>query len=70
MDALIEECGTKKHDLLAIFRNGILKKTRSSYEGTMNNGTPLSSSDSEMASKEKKNRHSTFRKNEYALLFY
>ena len=38
------------------------KKTRSSYKFTMNNGTPLSSSDSEMASKVKKNRRSTFEK--------
>ena len=55
--ALIEECGTKKHYPLAKFRDGISKNTRSSYKGTMNDGTPLSSSDSEMASKVKKNRH-------------
>ena len=35
----------------------------------MNDGTPLSPSDSEMVSKVKKNRRSTFEKKEYALLF-
>ena len=45
-----------------MFPNVISKNTRSSYKGTMNDGTPLSSSDSEMASKVKKNRHFTFEK--------
>ena len=36
------------------------KETRSSYKGTMDNGTTLSSSNSEMISEEKKNRRSTF----------
>ena len=44
-----------------MFRNGILKKTSSSYKDTMENGTPPSSSDSEMASKEKKNLRSKFK---------
>ena len=61
--ALIEECGTEKHYPLAMFQNGISKNTRSSYKVTMNDGTPLSSSDSEMASKVKKNSRSTFGKN-------
>ena len=43
-----------------MFRNGITKNTRSSSKGTMNDGTPLSSSDSEMTSKVKKNRRATF----------
>ena len=36
------------------------KKTISSYKGTMNNRTHFSSSDSEIASKVKKNRRYTF----------
>ena len=39
-----------------------LKMTKSSYKGMMNDGTPLSSSDSEMASKVKKNRRAIFEK--------
>ena len=66
VDAIIDKCGTNKHYTLAMFRNGILK-TRSSYKCTMNNGTPSSSSDSEMASKIKKRFvkkfHATFEKN-------
>ena len=49
--ALIDECGTNNHYPLAMFRNSVSKKTISSYKCTMNNGTPLLSSDSEMASK-------------------
>ena len=49
--ALIDECGTNNHYPLEMFRNGISKNTRSSYKGTINDETPLSSSDSEMASK-------------------
>ena len=49
--ALIDECGTNNHYPLAMFQNGIPKNTRSSYKGTMKDGTPSSSSDSEMASK-------------------
>ena len=45
-----------------MFRNGISKNTRSSYKGTIKYGTPLSSSDSEMASKVKKNLRSLFEK--------
>ena len=52
--ALIDECGTNNHYPLAMFQNGIPKNTRSSYKGTMKDGTPSSSSDSEMASKIKK----------------
>ena len=52
--ALIDECRTNKYDPPAIFRNGIYKKKISYYKYTMNNGTPSSSSDSEMASKIKK----------------
>ena len=53
--ALIEECCTEKYYPLAMFRNGILKKTRSSYKGTIDNVTSLLCYDSEMASKEKNN---------------
>ena len=64
--ALIGKYGTNKYYPLAIFINGILKKTGSSYKGTMNNRTLLSYSDSEMASKIKKsfvkNCHATFDK--------
>ena len=52
--ALIDKYGTNNHYPLEMFRNNIYKKTISSYKGTMNNGTPLSSSDSEMASKTRK----------------
>ena len=44
--ALIDKCGTNKHDPLENFRNGIYKKTISSYKVTMNYLTPLMSSDS------------------------
>ena len=57
---LIEGWGTKKHYPLEMFQNDISKNTISSYKGTMDYGTPLSSSYSEMASKIKKNRRSTF----------
>ena len=67
--ALIEECGNEKHYLLEMFLNGISKNTRSSYKGTINDGTPFSSSDSEMASKVKKNRRSMFETNENSFLF-
>ena len=70
MADLIDECRTRKHYTLAMFRNIISKKTRSSYKDTMNDGTPYSSSGSEMTSREKKNRHSMFEKNEYALLLF
>ena len=64
--ALIDKCGNNNHYPLAMFRNGISKNTRPSYKGTMNNGTPSSSSDSEMASKIKKRfvkkLHATFDK--------
>ena len=66
--ALIEYCGTENHFLPEKFRNYISKKTRSFYKVTIKNGTPLSSSDSEMASKIKKNRRATFEKVEDALL--
>ena len=52
--------------LLSIFRNGLYKNTRSSFKGTMNDGTPSSFSDSKMSSKIKisfvKNCHATFDK--------
>ena len=54
MDALIEECGTTNHYPLEMFRNCISKNTRSSYKVTINYGTPLLSSDYEMASKIKR----------------
>ena len=57
---IIEECWNKKYYPLAMFRNGIPKKKILSYKGTMKNGTTLSSSDSEMASKKKKNHRATF----------
>ena len=60
--ALIEECGTTKHHPLTMFRNGISKKTRSSYKGTIKDGNPLSYYDPEMASKAKKNCCATFEK--------
>ena len=60
--ALIEECGTEKHYPLANFQNGIPKNMILSYKDTMDYGTPVSSSDSEMASKENKNRRSMFEK--------
>ena len=60
--ALIEEIGNKNHYPLAMFQNGISKKSISSYKVTMNYGTPLSSSDSEMASKVKKHFRATFEK--------
>ena len=41
---------------------------RSSYKGTIDDKTPSSFSDSEMTSKEKINRRSTFEKKEDALL--
>ena len=59
--AIIEEFGNEKHYPLAMFLNGISKNTRSSYKGTMNDGTPSSSSRSKMASKKNKNRCSTFK---------
>ena len=62
VDALVDECRNEKHYPIAIFRNGISKKTRSSYKVTINNGTPLSSSDYEMASKKTKNCCATFGK--------
>ena len=66
LDALIDKYSSNKHYPLAIFRNGLSKKTKSSYKGTMNYGTTLSSSDSEMAYKIKKhfvkNFHVTFDK--------
>ena len=43
--ALVEEYMTKEHYPLAMFRNGISKKTISSYKFTVYNGTPLLSSD-------------------------
>ena len=52
--ALIDECGNNNNYPLKFFRDGIYKKTKSSYKGTTNNGTPLSSFDYEMASKIKK----------------
>ena len=51
MASLIDECGTNNNYPLAMFINGISKNTISSYKGTINDGTPSSSSDSEMASK-------------------
>ena len=66
MAALIDEFGTNKHYPIAMFRNGIYKNTISYYKWTINNGTPLPSSNSEMASKIKKsfvkNCHATFDK--------
>ena len=59
--AFIEEFGNKNHYPLAMFLNGISKNTRSSYKGTMNDGTPSLSSRSKMASKKNKNRCSTFK---------
>ena len=44
-----------------MFQDGISKNTRSSYKGMMDDETPSSSSDSEMSSKEKKNRRSAFK---------
>ena len=69
VDALIEERGTENNYPLAMFRNDISKNSRSSYKGTMNNGTPLLSSDSEMTSKVKKITVPRLLKEEYALFF-
>ena len=66
--ALIEELCTNKNYTLAVFQNSISKNKISYYKGTMNNGALLSSSDSEMASKVKKNCRATFEKNEDELL--
>ena len=44
-----------------MFINGIFKKTRSSFKGMIDNGTPSLSPDYEMSSKENKNRRSTFK---------
>ena len=44
-----------------MFLNGISKMTRSSVIGIMDDGIPLSSSDSVMTSKEKKNHRATFK---------
>ena len=38
----IYKCGTNKHYPLAMFLNGISKKTRSSYIGIMEDGIPFS----------------------------
>ena len=54
MDALTYECGNTKHYPLVMFINGVLKKTRSSYIGTMEDEINLSSSNYTMPSKEKK----------------
>ena len=62
MAYLIDEYRNEKHYPLEMFRNGISKKTISSYKGTMNDGTPLPSSDSEMTSNKNKNRLATFKK--------
>ena len=59
--SLIDEYYTKKHYPLSMFRNSISKKTRSSVIGMTEDGIPLSSSDSEMTSKEKKNCCATFK---------
>ena len=63
---IIDKCRTNNHYPLAVFRNGISKKTRSSYKVTMNDGTPLLYSDSEIESKINKsvvkNCHATFDK--------
>ena len=59
--AIVDKCGTAKHYPLAMFRNGILKNTRSSVTGKMDDGIPLSPSDSAMTSKKNKNRRATFK---------
>ena len=73
MAAFIDKFSTNKHYQLAMFRNGISKNKISSYKGTMNNGTPLSSSDYEMASKIKKhfdeNCHATFDKRKRSIVY-
>ena len=43
--ALVGKCGTMNHYPLAMFRNGISKKTISSVTGMMYDGIPSSSSD-------------------------
>ena len=57
----IDECSTNKLYPLAMFRNGISKKTISSYIGMMDDGIPSTSSDSAMTSKEIKNPRVTFK---------
>ena len=51
----------QKHYPLAMFQNGVQKKTRSSVIGKMDDVIPSSSSDSAMTSKRNKNRRSTFK---------
>ena len=48
VDYFINKYGTTKHYTLAIFRNGIPKKMRSSGRDKMDDGIPSSSSDSSM----------------------
>ena len=61
--AHIERYGTKKHCPLAAFKKWYIKKTRSSYKGTVIDGAPYSSSDSKMASKIKGSFKRIFVKN-------
>ena len=73
MADLIDGFGTNEHYPLAIFRNSISKNIRPSYKGMVNNGTPLSSSDSESEFKMKKSLvkicHATFDKTNEDQLF-
>ena len=59
--ALIDICSTTKHYSLAMFQNGISIKTRSSVTVNMDDGIPLSFSDSVSTSKREKNRHTLFK---------
>ena len=59
--AIIDKCKKTKHYPLALFRNYISERIRSSVTRNMDDGTPLSSSDSAMKSKKKKNRRATFK---------
>ena len=61
MASLIDECDTTKNYSLAIFQNVVLKNTRSSVIGIMDNGIPSSSSDSAMASNKNRKRCDTFK---------
>ena len=61
VNSLIDKCGTTKNYPLAMFQNGISKKTRSYYIVMMDDVIPLFYSDSTITSKEKKNLHATFK---------
>ena len=58
--ALINKYETTDHYTPVMYRNGISKETISSVTDKMEDGIPLSSSDSATASKRRKNRRDRF----------